>query len=44
MIIFIEDSNINNQDLKRLQEYLDETNSGIVITVKDIYAIRTERT
>jgi len=42
MIIFIKDANTSKKELKRLQEYLDETNSGIVIVVRDTDDIKTE--
>ena len=42
MIIFIRDGSINEKMLKRLERYLDETNSGIVVLVED-HDIRVER-
>ena len=43
MIIFITNNSINKEKLAKLQVYLHETNSGIVVVVEDIDAIKLER-
>jgi hypothetical protein len=43
MIIFIQAGNISEESIKRLREYMDETDFGVVIIVDSIESIRTER-
>ena len=43
MIIFIKAGSKSEKMLQRLEEYLDETNSGVVIVVNDHDALRVER-
>ena len=43
MIIFIKAGSMSEKMLQRLEEYLDETNSGVVIVDNDHDALRVER-
>ena len=42
MIIFIVENSIDQEELKRLQEYTKRTNSGHVVIVRDIDKIKVD--
>lgn len=43
MIVFVEKGMMEQGELDRLREYLDKTNTGVVIVVNSVEAVRVNR-